>query len=142
MISFLLKNIKTHPMTWKIYLDEIFFECEKMLHWWKENKAFKMILDQGREYPRRSSELRIGLPGVVFNQTIQCLVFISTNKNISRVLPENVCILFENWTLCHCADSLQSNSFIIHNFCALAMVGRRLHLPGRCPAHWLCQRRP
>lgn len=103
-----------------------------MLHWWKENKAFKLILDQGREYHRRSSELRIGLPGVVFKQTIQCLTFISTDKNMpSRVLPGNICILFENWTLCHCADSLQSNSFIIHDFFALAMVGRRLHLPGR-----------
>lgn len=103
-----------------------------MLHWWKENKAFKLILDQGREYHRRSSELRIGLPGVVFKQTIQRLTFISTDKNMpSRVLPGNICILFENWTLCHCADSLQSNSFNIHDFFALAMVGRRLHLPGR-----------
>lgn len=81
---------------------EFFFNVKRSLFGGLEDKAFKRMWDQGREYPRkRSSELRIGLPGVIFNQTVQHLVFISTNKNVpSRVLPGNVHIHFENWTLC------------------------------------------
>lgn len=54
-----------------------------------------------REYLEEGSSELAAECRVVFNQTVQLLVCVFTNKNVpSRVLPENVRVQFEKWTLC------------------------------------------
>lgn len=87
-------------MVWKVYLDGFlffffFFNVKGSFPGGLGDKAFQRLWNERERVPgKRSSDLRIGLPGVVFNQTIQHLVFISTNKSMpSRALTKNVLIL-------------------------------------------------
>lgn len=85
-------------MVWKVYLDGFlffFFNVKGSFPGGLGDKAFQRLWDKRERVPgKRSSDLRIGLPGVAFNQTIQHLVFISPNKSMaSRALTKNGLIL-------------------------------------------------
>ena len=129
-------------------MEFFFFNVKRSFFGGLEDKAFKRMWDQGREYPtKRSSELRIGLPGVVFNQTVQHLVFISPKRTCHQGSYQGMSVFILRIGLCAseltpCLKSRAKVSLSIILVCkGWWGGGKTFPVPGRCPAHLFCQRR-